>query len=30
MTSFWTRARAAVAQWFAQSQLGPVNNYVTR
>ena len=26
----WTQRRAAVSQWFNGSQLGPVDNYVTR
>ena len=26
----WTRTRAVVRHWFARSQLGPIENYVTR
>jgi len=26
----WTRTCAAVRRWFARTQLGPINNYVTR
>jgi len=29
-TRRWTAARTAVRRWFAATQLGPVNNYVTR
>jgi hypothetical protein len=29
-TRYWARVRAAVARWFARTQLGPVNNYVRR
>ena len=26
----WTPSRSSIRQWFARSQLGPVDNYVTR
>jgi hypothetical protein len=29
-TRFLRRTRTAVSRWFARTQLGPVNNYVTR
>ena len=30
LTGRWTRTRAVVRHWFARSQLGPIDNYVTR